>query len=234
MEDVCGIYKIENKITHKKYIGQSIHINERFREHIKGRFDKKLSDIDQAIQDLGAENFIYEILERCEPEELNKKEIYWISFYNTYLGEGYNNTPGGNDTSCATAVNERSVEQYSLDGKYINTFKSASEASRMTNIHQTNITCCCNNHPRYKHAGGYQWKYSNSDKIIIPIKTKIHTTKKKIIGQYTLEEELIATYPSMMEAYRQTGVDSRRISDVCNGKIKMAGNYIWKFIGEDL
>lgn len=229
--DICGIYKIENKLTNEKYIGQSIHIQQRFKEHLKGN-KNPLSDIDQSIQDLGSENFIFDIIEECTPEELNEKEIYWIAFYNTYLGLGYNNTPGGNDTSCAVKVNEMPVEQYSLNGEYITTYKSASEAGRKLNIEQSNISYCCNNHPRYKHAGGYQWKYVNSNKVIIPIVGKIHSTKKKILGQYTLENILLNIYPSAMEAERQTGINHRHISEVCNNQRKTAGNYHWKYINE--
>ena len=37
----------------------------------------------------GVENFTFEILEECLPEELNDKEKYWIDFYNG-VEYGYN------------------------------------------------------------------------------------------------------------------------------------------------
>ena len=37
-------------------------------------------------------------------------------------------------------------------------------------------------------------------------------------------------YPSLTEAGRQTGINIRHISEVCNGKIKTAGGFHWKYI----
>lgn len=52
------------------------------------------------------------------------------------------------------------IKQYDLKGNYINTFDSASEASRNLNINRNHINSCCNN--KRKTAGGYIWKFLNS------------------------------------------------------------------------
>ena len=41
--------------------------------------------------------------------------------------------------------------------------------------------------------------------------------------------ELLATFPSLMEAERVTGIDKSNISKCCNGKYKSAGGYIWRY-----
>ena len=41
--------------------------------------------------------------------------------------------------------------------------------------------------------------------------------------------ELIATFPSIMEAERVTGIDQGSISKCCLGKYKSAGGYIWRY-----
>ena len=46
--------------------------------------------------------------------------------------------------------------------------------------------------------------------------------------QYDLSGNLIATYPSMIEASRQTGAMLPGISLCINGKQLTAGGYIWK------
>ena len=48
MKEVSGIYLIENKINGKKYIGQSINIYKRFKEHCYSS-NKHHSYIDNAI-----------------------------------------------------------------------------------------------------------------------------------------------------------------------------------------
>ena len=41
--------------------------------------------------------------------------------------------------------------------------------------------------------------------------------------------ELLATFPSLMEAVRVTGINQGNISSCCNGKYKSAGCYIWRY-----
>lgn len=91
---MIGIYKITKKIDGKSYIGQSNDIQRRFNEHKT----KKGLIIDQAIQKYGISAFNFEILEECSLEELNSREKYWIAFYNTYKGFGYNCNEGGGDS----------------------------------------------------------------------------------------------------------------------------------------
>lgn len=83
----CGIYKIENLLNHKIYIGQSVHIEKRWREHCelnaKGLIGK-------AISKYGKENFSFQILEICEREFLLQKEEYYIRYYNSVVPRGYN------------------------------------------------------------------------------------------------------------------------------------------------
>ena len=222
----CGIYKIQNKQNGRVYIGKSIQIEERFRQHKQSCKFR----IDKAIQDLGEDNFIFEIIETCCPADLNNREIYWIKFYDSYEGDGYNDTPGGESTEAMLKVIRQPVEQYFLDGQLLNTYASGQEASRQTGITQQSISCCCNSHPRYEHAGGFQWKYVNSNKIITPILTKVHSTKKKELLQLDkTTNPVIAKFPSAMEAERQTKINHRHISECCKGSRKTAGGFMWKY-----
>ena len=82
-----GIYKIENLITHKVYIGQSRHIEIRWQEHCRPSSD---SIISRAIRKYGKENFSFEILEECEIDDLNQREEYYIQQYNSVVPNGYN------------------------------------------------------------------------------------------------------------------------------------------------
>lgn len=95
---MIGIYKYTNKINQKSYIGQSIQIEERKKQHIQASYNKNhinyYSDFHKAIREFGIENFDFEILEQCSKEQLNEREVYWIKYYNSYE-DGYNMTPGG-------------------------------------------------------------------------------------------------------------------------------------------
>lgn len=98
MEKVSGIYKITNIINNHAYIGLSVDIHKRWKSHKERYLNKNMPDYNKslykAFRKYGIENFKFEILEICEKEELPKKEIYYISLYNTYKN-GYNETTGG-------------------------------------------------------------------------------------------------------------------------------------------
>lgn len=88
----CGIYKIENKLNGKVYIGQSNNIERRWNEH-KNNYLKINSKFYKAIQEFGIENFELIILEECSEEELDEKELYYIIEYNS-IKDGYNTVYG--------------------------------------------------------------------------------------------------------------------------------------------
>lgn len=98
---MIGIYKITNKNNGKIYIGQSNDCERRLKEHCyPSRCNVKSPlNIDQAIQDEGKENFIFEILEECNLQNLNEKESYWIAYYQSNSEKGYNNNSGGSQAS---------------------------------------------------------------------------------------------------------------------------------------
>ena len=52
---------------------------------------------------------------------------------------------------------------------------------------------------------------------------------KRKIAQYTRNGELIALYPKVRIAERETGVSLSNIHNVCQGRSSTAGGYIWKY-----
>lgn len=102
MNIVIGIYKITNLINGKSYIGQSVDIYRRWKQEKDESKNINSHGYDyplmRAFRKYGIDNFEFEILEECNIESLNEKEIYWINFYNTFF-DGYNQTLGGDTTS---------------------------------------------------------------------------------------------------------------------------------------
>lgn len=93
---ITGIYKYQNKLNGKIYIGQSQDIERRYQQHIydaKNRPERGCG-VDLAIKKYGIENFDFEVIEECPTSQLDERERYWIAYYDSYHN-GYNRTPGG-------------------------------------------------------------------------------------------------------------------------------------------
>lgn len=86
------IYKITNKVNGKSYIGQTRYTLEfRWKQHLHKKDNVYFHN---AIHKYGKDNFQLEILEECDVELLDSREMYYINKYNTFK-EGYNLTIGG-------------------------------------------------------------------------------------------------------------------------------------------
>lgn len=90
------IYKIENIINEKCYIGQTIqNLDKRKSQHICNANKGYNFTICNAIRKYGKENFNWTIIKECNNrKELDEKEKYYIEFFNSYK-QGYNMTLGG-------------------------------------------------------------------------------------------------------------------------------------------
>lgn len=84
-EKITGIYKITHIPTKKCYIGQAVDVRIRWANHIKtalhvdgGAAHARFHD---ALEELGLENFTWELLEKCPKEKLNEREKFYIEFY---------------------------------------------------------------------------------------------------------------------------------------------------------
>lgn len=92
------IYKITNIINNKVYIGQtsqkrpSNRINRHFTDALNNILDTKFC---RAIRKYGRDNFKWEIIDSAKTKnELNKKEKFWIKYYDS-IQNGYNMVEGG-------------------------------------------------------------------------------------------------------------------------------------------
>ena len=92
----CGIYKITNLISNQAYIGQSVDIASRFKQHIKcglGIDTPASNKLYKSMIEDGVWNFSFELLEECPKDKLNERESFWIDLYQTNK-VGLNSTKG--------------------------------------------------------------------------------------------------------------------------------------------
>lgn len=116
------IYKLTNVVNGKVYIGQtSISLRKRLLKHISdARQDTKVKKhyLQKAIYKHGCDNFKIEILETCNKERLDEREIYWIKHFNSTCPElGYNCTHGGQGNRNAREISDKTKKLISEANK---------------------------------------------------------------------------------------------------------------------
>ena len=92
---MTGIYKIENKLNGKIYIGQALDIELRWEQHKEALMTSNKSWYPLAREESNTiDDFDFSVLQICKPEELDELESYWIKHYDSYEN-GYNKTRDG-------------------------------------------------------------------------------------------------------------------------------------------
>lgn len=105
------IYIIRNTVNDKVYVGQTtVSIKLRFQNHLSSARHGKDYVIGKAIRKYGEDKFYIELLEECLQEELNEREKYWISFFNSTNNKfGYNISIGGHVPFNPKDINKEEV-----------------------------------------------------------------------------------------------------------------------------
>ena len=238
---IYGWYCIK---TGKWYIGQTVNPEKRFNCHISEAINKKDNIyFHNALRRYGLENFVYCILEEnILRDNLNMKEQEWIEYYDSFHS-GYNLTLGGDGVRGVVISEEirRKIAE-KLKGQHYGCWKRkhfSEEHKRKLSESQKG--------PRPWMIGKHRSeesrrKMSESHKGQLvgeknPFYGKHHSEEsrkrmseshKKKVNKYNLDGSYIQTYNSVAEAIKNNTKCSG-LGQVCNGKAKQAGGFIWKY-----
>ena len=226
--DVGLIYNIIDITTHQPiYVGQTIKpLQQRWKEHKNCANRNEGFLVHHVMHKHGIENYICEPLEENLPnDKLNEREQYWIAKLQTLASDrkgGCNLTQGGD---CRPDYITTTVHKYSLEGDYLETFSSLSEAGRsIGSCHQGILKVV---QGKLNTAGGFRWSLERVDKL--PVLNNNYTGTKKPVYQYSLDGELIQQYESTKAAARALNRSQGNISSAANGKRKTAYGFLWSF-----
>ena len=213
---MCGIYKITNLINGKIYIGQSVDIQYRFRNHKSESFNPKSNAYDtaihRAIRKYGVENFSFDVVEECDQEELRDREIYWINYYNSF-GEGYNLTTGGEGVQ---TVNIKQVQKLWDNGL------SIEEIATIMNCQKHTAIRILESYETYNSEESYRRGRKNASK-----------KNSKPVIQYDVNGVFVRKYSSATHAEQQTGIKAKNITRAALGYQLSAGGYQWIYDGDN-
>lgn len=251
------IYKIENKITHEIYIGQTSNPKgfdgrysfsgkdiERVYAYLKGNKDRNEhhnQHLRRSIEKYGFDAFeVDKIFDTAfTREELNRKETYYIEKFDSFK-HGYNQTYGGdNYPRGERCKNSKRVCQISINGKLIKIWDSATEASNTLGIIASTISNVCNGKKLRKGgdvaktAGGFVWVF---EKDYDPCKDySVNRPRQnmghgsKVVLLLSENDEIIKEFYSLNEAARSLGISVETARKTCMRKFKKPSfNLIYK------
>ncbi len=89
---ICGVYKITNMVNNKIYIGSSKDVKLRWYQHRIKLNDNQHGNahLQNAWNKYSEENFMFEIIEECDPELQFEREQHYLNLLNPFDDNGYN------------------------------------------------------------------------------------------------------------------------------------------------
>lgn len=128
----------------------------------------------------------------------------------------------------------RPVNQYTLDGIFIQNFPSLRAVTRMyPNLTTGNLAKACKG--EISQVGRFIWIYSEEDNINL-LEEKVKKVNEKMhhrnhpVEQYSLDGKYIKTFSTIKEACDELGLKSiSSIVNVCKGRAQTAKGYKWKY-----
>jgi len=213
-----GIYRWNNLINNKSYVGSSISLTKRFNNYyslafLNRKINKENSGIYNAILKYGYSKFSLDIIEYCKPDLLIKREQYYIDL----LQPEYNILK---------------VAGSRLGFKH----------SEATKIKMSIINTSVNN-PNFGKKHSYETKRKIGISLRLNVTPKIMTTETKLkislrshgvsVKNFDKSNNLINEFPTILSAAKHLNVDPKKISMIFKTG-RSYDNFIYKFEVKDL
>lgn len=247
-EKICGIYTITNLINNKVYIGQSIDIIKRFYSH-KSSLNRDCHQnifLQRSWNKFGENNFKFEIIEKCNDNDLDIREVYYINLLSSNNDKyGYNLTSGG----CKFKVNEqilinkslkysKQILQFTKEGLFISEYLNARQAALKYNINASLITRCCRGeresayHCIWKYKDDCMFSYQNNKVVNIDDYDKLIVYNP--ICQLDLNGNLVREWNTCSDVGKFYNIVYENIRSCCDKKYgrKTYIGFIWMYADE--
>ena len=244
------IYKITNQKNGMVYIGSSIEVERRWRQHKEASINENDHHYNYplmvAFREFGIANFTFEIVDTLPTwETMIEAEHNWIVKEDCVKPNGYNQTDKTDspmfDPTIAKKMSDtkrikygKRVCQIDENKNILEIWSSLAEAGEKTGLDRFKISDVCNG--KRLTTGNRVFRFLNEEnEIIIPeVKVnkvqnnRITKTSKQVVKMNDNNEEL-QTYDSVALAAADNNCDASAISKVCNGKRNKCGGFKWKY-----
>jgi len=225
------IYCITNLVNDKKYVGQTIRDPDvRWYEHKYNANNDCVYYIHRSMRKYGSTNFQFEVIDESTNniDELNDLEEFYISFYDTFKGHGYNLTSGGDSFVMSEETKEK--------------LKQVHLGKKLTDEHRQKLS---ESQIGRKHSKETRQRMVESRKNII-----LSEDSKRKIWEANLGKTGFQSGSSkkIIQIDKNTGMEiacwfstrcaaifigknlTSGISKVCKNQRKTAGGFIWRYV----
>ena len=245
------IYKITNQKNGMVYIGSSIEVERRWRQHKEASINEKDHHYNYplmiAFREFGIANFTFEVIDTLpDHQAMIKAEHDWIIKENCINPNGYNQTDKTDspmfDPAIAKKMSDTKREKYGkrvceidFTNNILTIWDSLAEAGEATGLDRFKISNVCNG--TRLTTGNRIFRFLDEEnKIIIPeakvnqVQSNRVTKSSRRVGAYDKNNNLIQEFDSLQLAAQFCGGNSSTISAVCRGKRNSHKNYIWRYL----
>lgn len=112
----CGIYSIECLPTGKKYIGSSVSIEDRWKQHLYAlrRKEHHSNHLQRAYTRYGEGAFVFAVLEKVKRKDLIEREQHWLDLHRAWdRSNGFNMSPRADAPMASPASIAKMIESKS-------------------------------------------------------------------------------------------------------------------------
>ena len=157
------------------------------------------------------------------------KKVWWRCSkcgYSFYMSPNTRTSQGAGCAKCKGGVALK-VNKYDIEGRYLQTFPSLSEAAKNEDLTPSAIGNACKGRTP---SNGFLWRINPTDNNDIEPYVK-KPINNKPVNQFDLDGNFIRSFVSETEAKKITG--AAKVGEVCKGKRKQSGGYIWRYAETD-
>ena len=214
---MVGIYKIENP-NHRIYIGQSTNITLRWSKYFKYRC-KDQPSLYNSLKKYGVENHIFEVLEECQPEDLDVREIFWGEKFEVLSNQHLNNRLGRGFGSYDSEETKNKKRVCHLGRKNF-----WLKNKPLSEEHKEKISISKTGNKQHRIKIRKDKGISRTSHIEAVIKSK-----SKAIIQCDKFGNFLKEWESGKKASIALSINQPNINSCCNGKYTHYKGFIWRF-----
>ena len=245
------IYKITNQKNGMVYIGSSIEVERRWRQHKEASINEKDHHYNYplmiAFREFGIANFTFEVIDTLPTwETMIEAEHNWIVKENCVKPKGYNQTDKTDssmfDPAIAKKMSDTKRKKYGkrvceIDStnNILTIWDSLAEAGEATGLDRFKISNVCNG--TRLTTGNRIFRFLNEENEIIIPEIKVNqvqnnriTKSSKQVVKMNNDNEELQIYESVALAAADNKCDASGISKVCNGLRNKCGGFKWKYL----